>query len=73
MATILDKMDLQSDTLKLHDANDPKCVVGGLKKYKKVKSQAELESKAQGYFFDSETKTLYVKTLAKSHSKRVIH
>ncbi|MCO7125605.1 glycoside hydrolase family 31 protein [Sporolactobacillus shoreicorticis] len=65
--------DLKSYTLKLHDAKDPKLVIGGLKKYTKVSNLKDLDEKSRGYYFDSAEKILYVKIPVSGHTKVIIH
>ncbi|EST11024.1 glycoside hydrolase family 31 protein [Sporolactobacillus laevolacticus] len=64
---------LQSYTLKIHEAKDPKHVVGGFQKYDRVSSLNELDNQKNGYYFDSNASILYVKVPVDHASKVIIH
>ena len=53
--------DIQSYTLKLHDAKEPKKVQAADNKYAKAYSMDELNKLEKGYFYDGNEKLLYVK------------
>lgn len=52
---------IRSYTLKLHDASEPKKVQAGGSKYEAAGSMEELGGKERAYFYDAQSKTLYVK------------
>lgn len=53
--------DIRSYTLKLHDADQPSKVQAGPSKYEAAGSLDELNGKERAYYFDGQSKTLYVK------------
>ncbi|HTG70024.1 MAG TPA: TIM-barrel domain-containing protein, partial [Candidatus Udaeobacter sp.] len=53
--------DIQSYTLKLHDAEEPKKVQAADNKYAKTYGIDELNKQESGYFYDGTEKVLYVK------------
>ncbi|MTH53457.1 DUF4968 domain-containing protein [Bacillus mangrovi] len=55
-----DDSKLEQYTLKLHNAENPRKVTAGMKKYKAVNSVDKVTNGSRTYFFDEKTKTLYV-------------
>jgi alpha-glucosidase len=53
--------DIQSYTLKLHDAGAPQRVQAADSKYAQAGSQDELAQKPSGFYYDASSKVLYVK------------
>ncbi|AZB42001.1 DUF4968 domain-containing protein [Bacillus sp. FJAT-42376] len=51
---------LEQYTLKLHNAENPRKVAAGMKKYKAVNTMDKMTNASRTYFFDEKTKTLYV-------------
>ncbi|WP_052410394.1 glycoside hydrolase family 31 protein [Paenibacillus durus] len=66
--------DIQSYTLKLHNATAPKKVEAANDKYAEAASLDELGKAANGYFFDSAEKVLYVKIpVNESHKVKIFN
>lgn len=66
--------DIQSYTLKLHNATAPKKVEAANDKYAEAASLEELGKEASGYFFDNTEKVLYVKIPAnESHKVKIFN
>ncbi|MDT3428694.1 alpha-glucosidase [Paenibacillus forsythiae] len=64
--------DIQSYTLKLHDAKEPNKVQAAENKYGKASSLDELNQQESGYYFDAAAKVLYVKIPAnESHKVKI--
>ncbi|MBC2582230.1 glycoside hydrolase family 31 protein [Clostridium sp. DJ247] len=65
--------DIRSYTLKLHNVEEPRKVEAGSSKYDAVDSVDELNNKEKAYYFDGQSKTLYVKIPVNEGEKLQIH